>query len=640
MKSSLRLQAIGIRFQRDRWPLADDRVKQVKEANDIVAVIGGYLDLRPAGGAKFKGLCPFHDDHHPSLVVDQQWQNYKCWSCNKYGDVITFVQEFERVSFAEALELLARRAGIILEKRGNFVQEQGRAAMLEVIRWAAQQFHQCLLDSPLAEEARRYVGARGLTGETVRRYGLGYAPRSGDWLVQRAEAAGVSLELLEKVGLIAPRSDQPGYYDRFRDRVQFPIRDARGQTVGFGGRILPTSPLSSRGPKYYNSTTTPLFNKSEHLYGIDQARQAALAAGYLAIVEGYTDALMAHQLGIGQVVATMGTALNARHVQQAKRFARRVVLVFDADTGGSSGVDRALEIFAGHDVDLAIATLPQGLDPCDLLVQQGADAFRRVLESAVDALEFKLNQVLPSSGTLGLEDTRRAVDAVLGIIALAPPLPGQAGAVKAQLMVNRIAQRLGLKEETVWARLRELREQRAGSVSDGNAPVAYASGSSPSGATGLRSAKAAPLECELLQVLLAEPALVDQAAAMVRPDEIAHPGLRKLLDGLYGLLTAGEPPTLDLLRPRLDSVPLAAKALELQTTGRMHSDRQTWLKQILARFQERRLRPVTQELQTQLNAVRDPAAELELLRQLQNSCQLSDVSCQSHADNRRPTTGN
>lgn len=593
--------------------MADDRVKQVKEANDIVAVIGGYLDLRPAGGAKFKGLCPFHDDHNPSLIVDQQWQNYKCWSCSKYGDVITFVQEHERVSFAEALELLARRAGISWEKRADFVQEQGRAAMLDVIRWAAQLFHECLLDSPLADEARRYVGSRGLTGETVRRYGLGYAPRTGEWLVQRAEDAGKSLEVLEKVGLIALRSEQPGYYDRFRDRVQFPIRDARGQTVGFGGRILPTSPLSSRGPKYYNSTTTPLFNKSEHLYGIDHARQSAGEAGYLAIVEGYTDALMAHQMGIGQVVATMGTALNARHVQQAKRFARRVVLVFDADAGGNSGVDRALEIFAGHDVDLSIATLPEGLDPCDLLVQQGADAFRRVLETAVDALEFKLNQVLPGSGVLGVEDKRRAVDAVLGIIALAPPLPGQTGTLKAQLMVNRIAQRLGLKEETVWARLRELQQRKQG---EGPAPSSAAPVTES--ATVQRSAKAAPLELELLQVLLAEPALVSQAAAAVRPDEIAHLGLRRLLDGLYELLQTGDPPTLDLLRPRLDSVPLAAKALELQEAGRRHSDRQTWLRQILARFQERRLRPVTQELQMRLNAVNDPAAELELLRQLQN----------------------
>ncbi len=590
--------------------MADDRVKRIKEANDIVAVIEGYLELRPAGAARFKGVCPFHDDHNPSLIVDQQWQNYKCWSCNKYGDVITFVQEYERVSFSDALELLARRAGITLEKTQNFVQNQSRAAMLDVIRWAAQQFHECLLDSPLAEEARRYVGSRGLTGETVRRYGLGYAPRAGEWLVQRAETNGVSLEMLEKVGLIAPRTEQNGYYDRFRDRVQFPIRDARGQTVGFGGRILPTSPLSSRAPKYYNSTATPLFNKSEHLYGIDHARQAAGEAGYLAIVEGYTDALMAHQLGIGQVVATMGTALNDRHVQQVKRFAPRVVLVFDADAGGDTGVDRALEIFAGHDVELAVATLPDGLDPCDLLVQQGAEPFRRALECAVDALEFKLNSVLPKSGMPNVEEKRRAVDAVLGIIALAPPMPGQAGALKAELMVNRIAQRLGLKEETVWARLRELRHLKR---SEGSAAARP-----PSDETGQRAAKAAPEERQLLELLLADPELVAAAAHEIRAAEIAHPGLRKLLEGLYDLRAANEPPTLDLLRPRLDNVALAVKALELQAIGRVVPDRAACWRQLLAFFQDRRLKRAKRELQTRLNAATDTASELELLRQVQN----------------------
>src|SRR5262249_24509197 len=151
-----------------------------------------------------------------------------------------------------------------------------------------------------------------------------------------------------------------------------------GQAVGFGGRILPTSPLSSRGPKYYNSSDTPLFSKSEHLYRLDQARHAAVKAGYLAAGEGDTGGLMAPPMGVGQVVATMGTALNARHVQHLRRFAPRVVLVFDADAGGSTGVDRALEIFAGHDVDLSIATLPAGLDPCDLLVRQGPEAFQKV----------------------------------------------------------------------------------------------------------------------------------------------------------------------------------------------------------------------------------------------------------------------
>src|SRR5262249_1509017 len=156
-------------------------------------------------------------------------------------------------------------------------------------------------------------------------FGLGFAPPAGDWLIQRAQAAGMSNDMLEKVGLIARRQEIDGYYDRFRDRVMFPIRDARGQTVGFGGRILPSAPSAARAPKYYNSADTPLFTKSEHLYGLDQARQAGTAAGYLAVVEGYTDVLMAHQLGVSQVVATMGTALNARHVRHLRRFVPRVV---------------------------------------------------------------------------------------------------------------------------------------------------------------------------------------------------------------------------------------------------------------------------------------------------------------------------
>src|SRR5262249_32070405 len=208
------------------WPLADDAlIRQVKEANDIVHVVGSYVDLRPAGPT-FKGLCPFHDDHRPSFDVDPRRQRYKCWSCNKYGDVISFVQEHERITFPEALELLARRAGIPLENQGASPQAQGRALMLEAIRWAAELFQRCLLDDDLGEQARHYLGERRLLGETVRRFGLGYAPLAGDWLVRRARAEGVELGRLEEVGLIARRTEGNGYYDRFRDRVMFPIRDA------------------------------------------------------------------------------------------------------------------------------------------------------------------------------------------------------------------------------------------------------------------------------------------------------------------------------------------------------------------------------------------------------------------------------
>ena len=589
--------------------MADDRVKQVKEANDIVDVVGQYLSLRPAGQT-FKGLCPFHDDHNPSFDVDPRRQRYRCWVCGKYGDVISFVQEFEHVSFPEALELLARRAGITLNHTGAS-RNEGRARLLDVMRWAAQQFHECLLDDPQAEEARRYVGERGLTEETVRKYGLGYAPASGNWLVRKAEAGGVSAELLESVGLIAKRDQGPGYYDRFRDRIQFPIRNVQGQPVGFGGRILPSSPLASRAPKYYNSCETSLFSKSDSLYGIDVARQAAASAGFLAVVEGYTDALMAHQMGVPPVVATMGTALNARHVRQLRRFAPRVVLVFDADAGGDVGVDRALAIFVGQDVDLAIATLPADMDPCDLLLAQGADAFRAVLNSAVDALEFKLNRVLAGEGSLGVEGRRWAVESVLGVIALAPTLPGQAGAVKMQLLVNRIAQRLHLKEENVWARLDELRRERGGGTDPQPARATEADDAE-------RKAPARPEERHLLEVLLAEPGLVLAAKAAVRPEEITHPGLRALVEGLYAQLDAGEPADLDSLRGRLDNPRLAEHALKLQEVGRRMADRAAALRDLLACFEERRRRSVNEELQNRLQAPGGHAEALELLRQLTN----------------------
>jgi DNA primase len=586
--------------------LADDAlIRQVKEANDIVQVVGSYVALRPAGGT-YKGLCPFHDDHRPSFDVDPRRQRYKCWSCNKYGDVISFVQEHERVTFPEALELLARRAGIRLENQGASPQAQGRALMLETISWAAEQFQRCLLDDPVAEQARGYLGERRLLGETVRRFGLGYAPLSGDWLVQRAQGDGVGFGRLEEVGLIAQSTQGDGYYCRFRDRVMFPIRDALGRTVGFGGRILPTSPLLPRAPKYYNSAETPLFNKSEQLYGLDAAKAAAGKAGYLAVVEGYTDVLMAHQMGVSQVVATMGTALNARHVHKLRTFAPRVVLVFDADQGGEGGVDRALEIFASQEVDLAVATLPDGMDPCDLLVARGAEPFREALETAADALEFKLQRVTAGGAAAGVEGRRRAADAVLGVIALAPELTGQSGAMKRELMVTRIAQRLGLRETTVRARLDELRLRRQRADEDRR-----------QSAGEVRAAPAWPHERQLLEVLLADPGLVPAARDEVTATEIEHLGLRQLLAGLYALQAEGEPPTLDLLRARLDDSRLAEAALKLQDVGRANPDRGATLRQLLAEFRRRRLQPVKQELQNQLNAVSDHDEAVELLRRLQ-----------------------
>ncbi len=589
----------------------NDRVKMVKEASDIVDVVGSYISLRPAGQQTFKGLCPFHDDHRPSFDVDPRRGRYRCWSCGKYGDVITFVQEYEKVDFAEALEILAKRAGINLEKKENLLQNRLRGTMLDSVRWASDQYHQCLQESPLAAEARSYLSSRGLEDEIIRQFGLGFAPRRGDWLLELAHNDGVDVGMLEQVGLIGRKTDKPGLYDRFRDRIMFPIRNVLGNTVGFGGRIMPSSPFADKAPKYYNSSDSQLFSKSEQLYGIDQARNHITKAGFLAVVEGYTDVMMAHQMGVGNVVATMGTAINARHLRQLRRWTNKVVLVFDADAGGEQGVDRALELFVTNDMDLAIATLPEGLDPCDLLLRDGPEPFQLALKSAVDALEFKLNSMMAQISREGasLETKRRATDSILGVLARIPADSNSSSQMKLELMIGRISKRLGLSEETLKKRVNELRPKTEPRKVETHANVTNEES---------RRAKPAPEEKELLEVLLANPDLVARARQDIRTDDLNHPGLRQVVSILFDLQDEKQLPDLDAVRARLGDSPIGSKLLDLADQGRRNPEPVAWYGNILDRFNERKVKPAVKVLQDQLHAANDHETAIELLRKLQS----------------------
>jgi len=591
--------------------LDNDRVKMVKEASDIVDVVGSYISLRPAGQQTFKGLCPFHDDHRPSFDVDPKRGRYRCWSCGKYGDVITFVQEYEKVEFAEALEILAKRAGINLEKKENLVQNRLRGSMLDSVRWASDQYHQCLQESPLAAEARSYLSSRGLEDEIIRQFGLGFAPRRGDWLLELAHNDGVDVGMLEQVGLIGRKTDKPGLYDRFRDRIMFPIRNVLGNTVGFGGRIMPSSPFVDKAPKYYNSSDSPLFSKSEQLYGIDQARNSIGKAGYLAVVEGYTDVMMAHQMGVGNIVATMGTAINARHLRQLRRWTSKVVLVFDADAGGEQGVDRALELFVTNDMDLAIATLPEGLDPCDMLLNDGPEAFQEVLKGAVDALEFKLTSILAEISRDGasVETKRKATDSILSVLARIPVESSPSSQLKMQLMLGRIGKRLGLSDETLKNRVNELRPKTESRKVDTN--IINTTEES-------RRAKPVPEEKELVEVLLANPDLVFRAKQDLSIDDLNHPGLRQIVSILFDLLDEKRTPDLDAVRARMGDSPIGSRLLDLADQGRRNPEPVTWYGNILERFNERKVKPVVRVLQDQLHAANDHETAMELLRKLQS----------------------
>jgi DNA primase len=615
-----------------------EQTKQVKAASDIVAVVGSYIPIH-AAGKTFKAVCPFHNDTRPSLDVDPQRQRYKCWSCGAHGDVFSFVMHQEKVGFREARAILAAKAGIKLDEQQS-PQDHHRTRLLEVMRWAQAKYAYQLLEDDNGEGARKYLGERKLAGKTIRDFGLGFAPLKGDWLARLAAVERIPDETLIEVGLIAPSREGRGYYDRFRDRVMFPIKDVRGQVVGFGGRIMPNNPLAARGPKYYNSAETTLFHKSDLLYGLDLARHAGTAAGYLAVVEGYTDVMMAHQCGVPQVVATMGTALNAKHVAQLRRYVPKVVLVYDADAGGFTGVDRALEIFVSQDVELAVATLPDGLDPCDLLLKpDGVETFKQVLTSAVDALEFKLNKLLERDPNPSIETERRIATDVLSIMAAAPPVPSAAAQMKRESIINRLAHRLKWKQETVWARFGELRKEYEQKERERLQKEREQQAHNPkpvSGFVELRSDAAMPTterprgapkpgpeaaaERQLVELLLADPALVPAAAARLSPEELTHSGLRRILSELYAIHAAGAVPDLEALRARLEDRPdlFNAAAYTLYPVGQTMQDRDQWLARLLKRFAELKAAVAARSVKEQLATATDEQA-VELLRKLQQT---------------------
>ena len=320
---------------------SESTLAAIKQSLDLVALVGEYLPLHRSG-SKYKALCPFHDDHNPSLELNPERQSYKCWSCGAGGDIFDFVKNIERVDFSEALRMLAERAGVTLEGSAQGPNSRGpsRTELMAVTEWAERAFAEALADSA---EARAYVEGRGISAESVVRFRLGFAPESRDWLLARARKEGHSVEVLERVGLVSRPADRPGrVHERFRGRLMFPIHDLAGRVLGFGGRVLPAveRAFAEAGKgiaKYLNSPETVLFQKRRILYAADLARAAARESGWVAVVEGYTDVIAAHQAGLHNVVGTLGTALGDDHVQALRRLADRVVLVFDGDEAGQIG---------------------------------------------------------------------------------------------------------------------------------------------------------------------------------------------------------------------------------------------------------------------------------------------------------------
>ncbi len=560
-------------------------VNQVQQANDIVDVINEHVSLKKKG-REMVGLCPFHDDHRPSMNVNAAKQIFKCFACGAGGGVFTFVQMRENLTFPQALRRLADRAGIKL-KESKTRQSQPKTDdvnpndLARINTWASKYFQQNLQDKTKGKHARDYLAERKISPASIKKWQLGLAVTQND-LLRAAEAKKIPTKLLQSAGLIITQNGSLA--DKFVNRLMFTIADATGRIIGFGGRTL-----DDTGAKYINSPATALFDKSNALYGLDHARQNIASSGIAVVVEGYTDAIMAHQAGINNVVASLGTSFTDGQARILRRYAKKVVLLFDSDTAGIEAANRALEVCVSQRIDIKLASVPKGKDPCDFILTAGKQPFEKLLDEAVDVFQSKWNRLIESfnSGDT-LIDHKAAVEEFLQTIATAV-WAGRVPAIDRGLIVNRLSKIIGSTAKEINAELakRITRVARTADYTDSSAPDTKSRPQRLDLGQGLY----ATAQREVLEVLLNESKLFDVVKKQITPEAFDVPVLRQIADVLFETLSAEPAPSLKDILAKAESVETGALIVELARIGEEKANYQSRLTDalnVMQRLQKQR----------------------------------------------------
>ena len=513
---------------------------QIRQAVDIVDLVSGSIDLRRQGRG-FVGLCPWHNDSRPSLQVNQERQTWKCWVCDIGGDIFNFVMKREGCDFVEALRILADRAGIELEPQRQKKVEPGspddKNTLYQAAAWAERQFHEFLLRGEASTIAQKYIEERGITPASVEKFRIGFSPDSWTWILDRARNTPYTGPVLEAIGLLGRSQSSGNLYDRFKGRVIFPIRDTQGRTIAFGGRILPQF-AAENSAKYINSPETRLFSKSDQLYALDIARHNITQTREITVVEGYTDVVMCHQHGVGDVVAVLGTALNERHLPILRRFADTVYLILDGDEAGQRRTNQILELFVAAQMDLRILTLPEEFDPDEFLQEHGGEAFKELRRGAVDALEHKIRTT-----TRGIDlarDTHRAnaaLEEILRTIAQSMPQGSiDPTSLRAHQLLSRVARDFRIDESVARSRFEQLRRDHSSKSNN----LSAASNQQNDETIDYSFATLSPNEAELLELLALHPELAPTALQEIGVDDLLAAAAQKLFETYRNLEEAGE----------------------------------------------------------------------------------------------------
>lgn len=494
----------------------------------MVEIVSAHTDLKRAG-VRYTGLCPFHEERSPSFSVHAEEKLYHCFGCGVGGDVFDFVTEIDNVDFPTAVESLADKYGVeVTREREDPRAEERRKARIrlsELLDRAAIFYSTFLGDAPEAAKARDYLASRGLGLEVLEKFGVGYAPSAWDTLIMRGQRAGFKVSELSAAGL-AQKGRNGGMYDRFRERITFPIRDARGRAVGFGARSM----RPDQKPKYLNSAENELFHKGEILYGIDQARPAMAKAGRALVVEGYTDVLALHQAGLTETVGVMGTAITEQQIAQLSATVGTVILALDADAAGQKAMLRAQEVAAGRSLNIRVVAMPAGEDPAEIATSEGGgERFREMVEGAVDLPEFQIGLILGSVDSKSPQDRDRALaEAVPVLLAISP------GATREEL-TRRVAEGLEIDPTAVIARISQAAQGPA-DQSGGNAGSSGQSAPGSPGSSRGQQQAAEPVaggtsllsrrerrERSLLAMCIAKPQEGQEYIARLEPEHLTSP---------------------------------------------------------------------------------------------------------------------
>ena len=479
-------------------------LNEIRAQNDIAEVISECgIPLRPAG-KDYSALCPFHEEQKPSFSVSPEKQIFYCFGCNTGGNVISFLQKHEGMTFIEAAERLAQRVGISLPSQDGKSREinRKRHELQDLNRFATKHFHRQLLSSQIGGHALAYLKKRGIKDKTISEFELGYAARGRQDLVKTAAKAGFSQQQLIDAGLI--KSDERGPMDRFRERIIFPILDERGAPVGFGGRALTERVL----PKYLNSPTTSLYDKSKTLYNLYNARQAVQKEGKAILVEGYFDAIMPYQAGVKHVVASLGTAFSESHASLLNRFAEEAVIVFDGDSAGFQATLRGLHILLKKGLRVRIALLPPGEDPDDFIQTHGVDGFNQLSNTAMNLIEFQIQRA-------SQQDAIRRVDVKTQTVKeIALTLSHIASQVELNEYITYAAQELDIDRAVLSTELQRLGVK-------GNRSSQMRSPSHHAGKARLRPRES--IEWQLIESLIQSPNLIPDVTEKFRCEDFTHP---------------------------------------------------------------------------------------------------------------------